>query len=319
MPDEIIEEEITEHEGLEEDPEAEAAFDSDDEITESDKTEKDEPEKDESDKDKKDTDETEKEPEKDDKKSGEDDKKPDEDDEPSLEDQLKKRAKDLGLEDEEETEDPDKDKKKDPPPSPGSSLTKEQIADHLSGIKEEGLPGEVIIGDRTIDLKKFRNEDPEAFDSMVVMAGVIASSQIAKFKEESAKVETVSVEDFNKQARLVDDLLFWNKVGRKHRDWEDVINSDEFAETIKAQPKGIQKLAKNLATVDDAIMIIDLHKKRIGKENTDKHDKDKGDKKKKSDDLHLDTTDKDTSKPPASSKKEQKGADEEAFDSDEGD
>jgi len=304
MPEDVIEEEISEQI---EDKEGEPDFDTF--VSDTEVAEEEEPETDKKVETDKKSEESEKkvEDEKKPEEKKEDDKEEEPEEELEPEDKLDQIIKERGIEEElppsSDDQPPSSDSKQEgleePPKGTTSpALTKEVIADHLKLINNDELPGEVIIGNDTINLKEYAKEYPEEFNATKILSATIAQKMVEDLIEKGVVVTQKSVDSFREDAtkamnslyQEVSDLKFWNEVMEVHADAIKINKDSAFKEVwLEKQSKGIQALAKALQTPADAITIIDLYKKDIAKGNVEEFDKKKKDKKKKSDDLHKGT------------------------------
>ena len=168
------------------------------------------------------------------------------------------------------------------------SLTKEEVKNILSLVEDDALPGEIVIGNETVDLKAFKDSYPEDFNSIKVLSGVIAQKIVDGALE---KGEFVKASDVEKQMQGVSNALatfaFWDAVRDAYPDGKKVVKSDEFKAWIKGQSKSIQGLYTS-PDADDAISLLDFYKEDQAKKTVKNHDDELRTKKKKKDGLHSD-------------------------------
>ena len=168
------------------------------------------------------------------------------------------------------------------------SLTKEEVKNILSLVEDDVLPGEIVIGNETVDLKALKDSYPEDFNSIKVLSGVIAQRIVDGALE---KGEFVKASDVEKQMQGVSNALatfaFWDAVRDVHADGKKVVKSDEFKAWIKGQSKSIQGLYTS-PDADDAISLLDFYKEDQAKKTVKNHDDELRAKKKKKDGLHSD-------------------------------
>lgn len=162
------------------------------------------------------------------------------------------------------------------------SLTKEEVKNILSLIGDDDLPGEIVIGNDTVDLKALKDSYPEDFNSIKVLSGVIAQKIVSEALE---KGEFVKASDVEKRMQGIGNALttfaFWDTVRDAHPDGKKVAKSDEFKAWVKGQSKSIQGLYSS-ADPDDAISLLDFYKEDHAKKAVKKHDEGlRGEKKKK--------------------------------------
>ncbi len=169
-----------------------------------------------------------------------------------------------------------------------SSLTKEQIKDLLSIVPDDELPGEIVIGNETVDLKALKEAYPDDFNSIKVLSGIIAKKIVRGALENG---EFVKASDVEKQMRGVNNALatyaFWDEVREVHPDAKKIAKTPDFIEWVGRQSKHIQGLYSS-ADPEDAISLLDFYKEDMAKKTAEEHDKRKREEKKKKDGLHSD-------------------------------
>lgn len=185
------------------------------------------------------------------------------------------------------------------------SWTKEQIAEHLKVISDDELPGEVIIGNDTVDLKKYADEFPEDFSAMKVVAAAVASriaeSALEKYAGQAkpAGEGYAKAEDIQALQQKVSNQEFDMAVAMsrsedgslKHPDFFDIKyggQREAFEGWVKTLPPKHQKLA-NESSPEDAILLLDAFKEAISKEKVDDFDKKASRAKKRHDAIHATT------------------------------
>jgi len=292
MPEEEV---VEEHQDSSaEDTDAESAFDSVDEGGEvkEDPSKEDEPveeepaeEENESAEDKQEEEAPEKEEEKE-----------EEPEEGESESKIAARAKELGLEGDQEkaaesgaaAEPPEGDG---PPPARASGGTKisEEIVGNLDNLlgADEFPEGNLKVGDGEIDIRKYASDYPEDFNVAKVVGGVIAARIINSYVAQGALVTSEQADELNNK---VDNILFWREVEDAHPGHKQISNSPEFKAWLEKAPATTQKLAKNLDSPDDAVLVLNSYKEHQAKEKVKEHDAAalaRKDKKKK---LHGDKT-----------------------------
>jgi len=234
------------------------------------------------------------------------DKKEKEDKELSAKEKLDKRLEAIKEEEGEEEVPPDKEEKeekeeKDEKEEKGEAkpgkLTKELIAERLKLIASDELPGEIIIGDETINLKQYAEDYPDDYAAIRVLSSLTAEKMIEKALNNIsfAKPEDVDTK-MGELALKVDQLSFDNAVAQaqdeegnlKHPDYFTITRGagmKDFHAWVKEQSPKIQKLASSLDP-EDGILILDYYKEAIAKKKTAEHDKKAKDKKKEYDDIY---------------------------------
>jgi len=186
-----------------------------------------------------------------------------------------------------------------PKKAPPAKMTKEEIARYLSTIDVDDLPdGEVIIGDNVINLSEYAKDYPDEFNATKVLSAKIAEKTINALIEKGVVVTQQSANDFRDETNKVisnlyqklSDLEYWGAVMEVHSDARKINNDPAFKdEWLGKQSKAIQTLAKNLQTPEDAVAIIDLYKEHIAKQNVVEFDKKAKSKKEKEVGLHKGT------------------------------
>lgn len=228
-----------------------------------------------------------------DKEGGEEDDKKKDEDEDTAEKRALKRAERFKDEDDKGGEEDDKDKDKggkdkDAEEDKGkkTSITKEQVKAYLDIISDDDLPGEIIIGDETINFDDMKENFPDDFNAIKVLSGMMATKVATQLIENAGYVKAADVEE--KMESLSDRITmlgFWDAVRDVHTDGKAIARSPEFKEWIEKQPKRIQALSANW-DAEDAIAVIDFFKEAQAKKKVKDHDDKQRNNKKKKDGLH---------------------------------
>lgn len=167
-----------------------------------------------------------------------------------------------------------------------SSITKEKVREYLDIIPDDDLPGEIILGDDTIDIKGLKEDFPEDYSAIKVLSAVMADKIVQKRISEG---EFVKAEDIDKKVAPLEErmtrLSFWDEVRDAHADAKTIAKTKEFAEWIEKQPKSIQALSCTW-DAQDAIAVIDFYKEAQAKKMAKEHDDKQREEKKKKDRLH---------------------------------
>lgn len=223
--------------------------------------------------------------------------------------------------------------KDDPPPSTASSrrlkLTKEDVARHLSALDLDSLPGEVIVGNETVDLKGYRDEYPEDFNNLMVMAAAIAEGiggakkadddgmtasekrmlatenrqldrafRAKSFRtfidqigpEAAAYEKSQNIEERRALLDAFDGYMdYWNEVAEIHDDGMELCMTPEFAAWLGKQPAKVQRAA-NSGGAAMGIKVLDAYKESIAKYKVKQHDDNANAEKKRKDDILSGTT-----------------------------
>lgn len=180
------------------------------------------------------------------------------------------------------------------------TLTKEQIAERLSLVSIDDLPGEVIIGDKTINLKAQASEFPDETNATIVLASVIAEKIVEKRLGGMAYAKPDDVNNVTNDLQGVKNQLAQtnfdsrvalarNEEGElRHPDYYDIVyggRMKDFHEWVGKQSVKIKTLANSL-NPDDGVLLLDYYKEDIAQANLKEFDNKQRDKKKKFDDLH---------------------------------
>lgn len=167
-----------------------------------------------------------------------------------------------------------------------SPITKEKVREYLDIIPDDDLPGEIILGDDTIDIKGLKEDFPEDYNAIKVLSAVMADKIVQKRISEG---EFVKAEDIDKKVAPLEErmtrLSFWDEVRDAHADAKTIAKSKEFTEWIEKQPKSIQALSCTW-DAQDAIAVIDFYKEAQAKKMAKEHDDKQREEKKKKDRLY---------------------------------
>jgi len=167
-----------------------------------------------------------------------------------------------------------------------SPITKEKVREYLDIIPDDDLPGEIILGDDTIDIRGLKEDFPEDYNAIKVLSAVMADKIVQKRISEG---EFVKAEDIDKKVAPLEErmtrLSFWDEVRDAHADAKTIAKTKEFAEWIEKQPKSIQALSCTW-DAQDAIAVIDFYKEAQAKKMAKEHDDKQREEKKKKDRLH---------------------------------
>jgi hypothetical protein len=167
-----------------------------------------------------------------------------------------------------------------------SSITKEKVREYLDIIPDDDLPGEIILGDDTIDIKGLKEDFPEDYSAIKVLSAVMADKIVQKRISEG---EFVKAGDIDKKVAPLEErmtrLSFWDEVRDAHADAKTIVKTKAFSEWIEKQPKSIQALGGTW-DAQDAISVIDFYKEAQAKKTAKEHDDKQREEKKKKDGLH---------------------------------
>lgn len=167
-----------------------------------------------------------------------------------------------------------------------SSITKEKVREYLDIIPDDDLPGEIILGDDTIDIKGLKEDFPEDYSAIKVLSAVMADKIVQKRISEG---EFVKAGDIDKKVAPLEErmtrLSFWDEVRDAHADAKTIAKTKAFSEWIEKQPKSIQALGGTW-DAQDAISVIDFYKEAQAKKTAKEHDDKQREEKKKKDGLH---------------------------------
>jgi len=161
--------------------------------------------------------------------------------------------------------------------------------DDLSNLSEIKLPDkDITVGDLTINLKEYQKDYPEDYAAIMAISNTIANKIIEKQLEPLKKIDDLN-NIVNQVAAKQSDAEFWGTITEKHSDAKTINQSKDFLDWLDKQDSPIQRIAKNMESPDDGIMILDYYKKSQEKAKINKANKEAKDKKKKNDDLHKGT------------------------------
>jgi hypothetical protein len=185
----------------------------------------------------------------------------------------------------EEKQDPIK-----PDASKPGKLTKENIANFLGILSDDILPdSEIIVGDQSVDLKAYKEDYPDEYATIKVVAGAIAQNMLQNALEQSGFVGKADMDKATSAYESeIQDLRFWQQVSIDHPDAMKVASSKDFTEWLEKQGKGIQALASS-TDHEDAGAVLGLYKEHTAKKKAEAHDKNARAKKDKKDALHKGT------------------------------
>lgn len=304
MPDD---EKIEEQEDLNEEEdidEGAAAFDEDEDATPKEEK-KEEPESD-------------KEEKKEEEEEKPEDKK-EEQEKDTAESRLNKRLESIEEEKEEEEETPKDERPKsesedEKPDESQPIFTKEKVSEYLKSISSDDLPGEVVIGDTVIDLKKYAEEFPDDYNASKVIASALIEKAFGRIEDLiGVKISEIDrdfakPEDLAQISQSVNQMSFETKVSRatdengdlKHPDFYNIVygaGMKDFHEWVEKQSKKIQTLARSLDP-DDSVLLLDYYKENTAKNKTNNSKAKQRKEKDKYDALHEDTSSRTVNKRP---------------------
>ena len=195
----------------------------------------------------------------------------------------------VGLEKEEPGKKEPSDKKE---AEPESKLTKEKIASLLGTMEIDDLPDELIIGDKTVNLKEYAKDYGEDFNAILIFAGLIAEEKLKNALDGVATSESVDkqIKELTAKVAAGD---FNSAVLRKHSDYYNLLDSNTeegkgFWEWHDKQDARTQTLSDS-EEPRDAILLIDAYKEDIAKEATKAHDDEEAERLQKKKDIHKTT------------------------------
>lgn len=221
----------------------------------------------------------------------------DEDEPSDTKKRLDERLKEVEDEEKpEEEEPPAKDEEKS---SDVTVFTKEQVSDHLGILRDGELPGEIIIGDQTINLKEYAKNFPDEFAGIKVTAAVIAQRIAEKALEGKGFLTSEDIDDkINEQNVKIAQMSFDTQVAQtldddgnlKHPDYYNIVygaGKEAFHEWVN-QSKKYQKMANSL-NPDDGVLLLDYYKEDTAKTKSSAAKAKAKEKKKKHDAINDET------------------------------
>jgi len=237
-------------------------------------------------------------PEDDDKKKKPDEKKPEEkkagekenpDAEDDYPDELKERLK-APEKKPDEAKPPEPEPEKKAPEKKPEPEKKSDTGDFaFIEIDDKDLPDkEINIGGHSISLKEYKTDYPEDYAAIIAISSMvgnaIAEKKIEKLIESGDLVRKADIVPLYQAKADSDNDKFWGEVKDVHKDALKINNDPKFLTWLDEQEEPLQRLAKNMETPADGILILDYYKKSIGKKKV----KDYDDKKKTEQKHHVD-------------------------------
>lgn len=174
------------------------------------------------------------------------------------------------------------------------ALTKERIAEALGLVSLDDLPGgEILIGDKTINLKEFAELD-DNFNNVAVLADVIANKRIEKALKTGDFVKATDLAQekaINEQIREelkseVKQIRLELAVSKVHSDFESQVASPEWEPWLEKQSSKIKYLAYS-QDPKDAIAVLDYFKEDTAKQKVSSFDDKQRREKEHHDNLHM--------------------------------
>jgi hypothetical protein len=186
---------------------------------------------------------------------------------------------------------PDKEKKPEEK-STAAKITKEAVKSYLDILPDDDIPGEIIIGDETVNIKDLQENYPDDFNAIKVVSGLIAEKIVAKALDAGEFVRASDVDEkvsaFDEKMAMVDYRLqqfaFFDELRDIHPDAKKLAASTEFKEWVKTQPKHMQALGSTW-DVEDNAAFLSAYKESIAKKNAKDHDNKNRNKKEEKDGL----------------------------------
>lgn len=180
----------------------------------------------------------------------------------------------------------DQDKGDDDKGGSPTALTKEQVKGYLEAISDADLPGEIVIGNKTVNLKGMQEEYPDDFNAIMVLGGMVAEKAVEKRLADAGYVKAEDVEKaVTPIQQQMQTLSFWDEVRDSHPDAKSIAKSGDFKAWLGKQSKSIQALASTW-DADDAISVMDFYKESKAKKKAEDHDNKQRENKQKRDGLH---------------------------------
>lgn len=121
------------------------------------------------------------------------------------------------------------------------------------------LDSEVVVGDQKITIRDAIEADPMTFK----VAEAIAENLVA---QKLAGAGYVTNDQAAQLAAQIQELQFWGQVGLRHPDYAKFVGDKAdpgFIEWLNKQPDPYQRIARQCATPQDAIAMIDLYKDSV--------------------------------------------------------
>lgn len=204
---------------------------------------------------------------------------------PVYSDEIDKRIKAI----DDKPNEPEKPKPEEPSAEPKEDKAETPTNDSFGDLPKIDLPDEdITIGDLTINLKEYQEDYPEDYAAIMAISNTIANKIIEKRLEPLKKIDDLS-NMVNHVAAKQSDTEFWGAITDKHSDAKVINQSKDFLDWLDKQDAPIQRIAKNMETPEDGIMVLDYYKASQVKSKATDAEKKAKDKKKKTDDLHRGT------------------------------
>jgi len=222
-------------------------------------------------------------------KKTDEDPDPDENKTPEYPDALNERLKKTSGMREQDPPKPDEEK----PPAPGKKPpekkpdTQTKDIDFENLVSLDNLPDyEIKIGDHSINLKEYQEDYPDDFAAIMALGAVVAKNIIQQRLDSGQYVKAEKVDQLHDK---IDDIEFWDQIVEKHSDARKINKSPDFLNWLDEQDEPLKRLAENMQTPDDGILILDFYKKSRAKKKAADYDGKAKSNKKKTDDLHKGT------------------------------
>lgn len=160
-----------------------------------------------------------------------------------------------------------------------------EILDNLLSIDD--LPDKDIkVGDVSVNLKEYKKDYPEDFAAIMAVGSILAKSIVQKQLQTGQYVKADLVADLHNKVK---DLEFWDEIALSHPDARKINKDSDFLDWLDKQDEPLKRLARNMETPEDGVLILDFYKKsKAAKKAADFDAAAKG-KKKRTDDLHKGT------------------------------
>jgi len=191
-------------------------------------------------------------------------------------------------------------------------LTKEQVSQHLAVINDDELPeGEILIGDETVNFKELKEDDPETYNAIKVMASIAGAKYLNAAVRSGQLVTADSMKALQQTVvNLQGQIEFSNEMAiRGHGDYLGVIRGKDYQDWVAKQSEGVHALARS-TNPDDAAKVLAYFKESVAGKKASDFDKTLKDKKTRRNNLLKGSS---QSKPAGPGKALNKGEDEAAF------
>jgi len=212
-----------------------------------------------------------------------------EDSEDEYPDELKERLKQPEKKPD-EAKPPEQETPPEKPPEKKPEPEKKPDDFSFAEIDDADLPDkEIKIGGHSINLKEYRTDYPEDYAAIIAIGSAVARKQVEDLLNSGELVRKNDIVPLYEDKATREEQAFLGKITQKHPDALKYIGDDadaDFVAWLSEQEEPLQRLARNMETPEDGILILDYYKKSIGKKKAKAHDSQKKTEQKRHVDIH---------------------------------